>query len=280
MRIGVGLPTSTPGTPPQILLAWAQQADAGPFSSLGVVDRLAYHNLDPLLALAAAGVVTKRIGLATMILIAPLRNPALLAKQAATLDVLSGGRLTLGVAVGARSDDYEVAGLPATGRGPRLSEQLEIMRDTWEEGRIGPRPVQEAGPRLLIGGASGPSLSRMARFAHGYVHAGGPPRTFASAAARVKAAWREAGRPGRPMLWAMAYFALGEGAAEEGAAYLKHYYAFTGAFAEKIAAGNLTSAAAVRDFMRGYEEAGCDELVLFPTVGRLEQLELLTGVIG
>jgi alkanesulfonate monooxygenase SsuD/methylene tetrahydromethanopterin reductase-like flavin-dependent oxidoreductase (luciferase family) len=215
-----------------------------------------------------------------MILIAPLRNPALLAKQAASLDVLSGGRLTLGVAVGARADDYEVAGLPATGRGPRLSEQLETMRDAWEEGRIGPRPVQEAGPRILIGGPSGPSLSRMARFAQGYVHAGGPPRSFASAAARVKAAWREAGRPGRPLLWAMAYFALGEGAADEGAAYLKHYYAFTGAFAEKIAAGNLTSAAAVRDFMRGYEDAGCDELVLFPTVGRLEQLELLSGVIG
>src|SRR5919204_191208 len=96
----------------------AQQADVGPFSSLGVVDRLAYHNLDPLLALAAAGVVAKRIGLATMILIAPLRNPALLAKQAATLDVLCGGRLTLGVAVGARAEDYEVAGLPAAGRGP------------------------------------------------------------------------------------------------------------------------------------------------------------------
>jgi alkanesulfonate monooxygenase SsuD/methylene tetrahydromethanopterin reductase-like flavin-dependent oxidoreductase (luciferase family) len=154
------------------------------------------------------------------------------------------------------------------------------MRDTWEEGRIGPRPVQDAGPRLLVGGASGPSLSRMARFAQGYVHAGGPPRSFASAAARVKAAWREAGRPGRPLLWAMAYFALGNGAAEEGAEYLRHYYAFTGAFAEKIAAGNLTSASATRDFVRGYEDAGCDELVLFPTVSRLEQLERLAGVFG
>src|SRR5919204_288786 len=132
MRIGVGLPTSTPDTSPEILFAWAQQAEAGPFSSLGVIDRLAYHNLDPLLALTAAAGVTNRIGLATMILIAPLRNPALLAKQAATLDVLSGGRLTLGVAVGARADDYEVAGLPATGRGARLSDQLETMRDAWE----------------------------------------------------------------------------------------------------------------------------------------------------
>src|SRR5437870_5309572 len=87
------------------------------------------------------------------------------------------------------------------------------------------------------------------------------------------------GRPGRPSLWGMGYFALGDGTAESGAAYLRHYYAFTGPFAEKIAAGNLTSPGAIVDFIRGYDDAGCDELVLFPTAPALDQIDRLAEVI-
>jgi alkanesulfonate monooxygenase SsuD/methylene tetrahydromethanopterin reductase-like flavin-dependent oxidoreductase (luciferase family) len=119
----------------------------------------------------------------------------------------------------------------------------------------------------------------MARYADGYMHAGGPPRAFAGAAAKALAAWSDLGRPGRPVLWGMGYFALGDGAAETGSAYLRHYYAFAGPFGEKIAAGNLTSPGAIADFIRGYEDAGCDELVLFPTVSNLEQIERLAEVI-
>jgi hypothetical protein len=81
-------------------------------------------------------------------------------------------------------------------------------------------------------------------------------------------------------LWGQGYFALGEGAALPGAAHLRDYYAFTGPFAEKIAASNLTSPQAVVDFVRGYEEAGCDELVLFPAVAALDQLDLLADVLA
>ena len=104
----------------------------------------------------------------------------------------------------------------------------------------------------------------MARYADGYAHGGGPPRAFERAAASARAAWSDLGRPGRPRLWGQGYFALGD--ADAGAAYLRDYYAFTGPFAERIAAGNLTSARAIKDFVRGYAEAGCDELILFPSV--------------
>ena len=90
--------------------------------------------------------------------------------------------------------------------------------------------------------------------------------------------WSDLGRPGRPALWGQAYFALGDEAAGE--AYLLDYYAFTGPFAAKIAAGNLTSARAIRDFVRAYEEAGCDELVLLPTVADPGQLERLAEVLA
>src|SRR5919198_156167 len=102
----------------------------------------------------------------------------------------------------------------------------------------------------------------------GYVHGGGPPRAFARAATQALAAWIDLGRPGRPRLWGQGYFALGD--EERGAEYLRDYYAFTGPFVEKIVAANLTTPGAVRDFVRGYEEEGCDELVLFPTVASLD----------
>jgi alkanesulfonate monooxygenase SsuD/methylene tetrahydromethanopterin reductase-like flavin-dependent oxidoreductase (luciferase family) len=279
MNIGVGLPTSTPGISGELLLDWAKRADAGPFSSLGVVDRVAYQNYEPFTALAAAAAVTRRVGLATMVVIAPLRNTAILAKQAASLDALSGGRLTLGLAVGARGEDYAASGIDSRGRGRRFGEQLEAIRDIWEEGKIGPT-ANAPGPRVLVGGSSGEALARMARYADGYMHGGGPPRAFAGAAAKALAAWSDLGRPGRPILWGMGYFALGDGTAAAAAEYLRHYYAFTGPFAEKIAAGNLTSSGAIADFIRGYEDGGCDELVLFPTVSSVEQIARLAEVIG
>ena len=119
----------------------------------------------------------------------------------------------------------------------------------------------------------------MARYADGYAHNGGPPRAFARAAASALAAWSDLDRPGRPLLWGQGYFALGD-EPTRARAYLRDYYAFTGPFAEKIAAGNLTSARAIRDFVRGYEEAGCDELILFPTVADLDQLERLAEVLA
>jgi alkanesulfonate monooxygenase SsuD/methylene tetrahydromethanopterin reductase-like flavin-dependent oxidoreductase (luciferase family) len=214
-----------------------------------------------------------------MVVIAPLRNTAILAKQAASIHALSSGRFTLGVAVGARGEDYAVSGIDSRGRGRRFGEQLEAIRDIWEEGKIGPTPVT-AGPQLLVGGSSGEALARMARYSDGYMHGGGPARAFAGAAAKALAAWADLGRPGRPILWGMGYFALGDGSAKAGAQYLRQYYAFTGPFAEKIAAGNLTSPGAITDFIRGYEDAGCDELMLFPTSSGIEQVDRLAEVVG
>jgi alkanesulfonate monooxygenase SsuD/methylene tetrahydromethanopterin reductase-like flavin-dependent oxidoreductase (luciferase family) len=278
MRVGIGLPNTSPGLEGRLIVDWARKAEAGPFTSLGVLDRIAYDSIDPFAALAAAAAATSTIGLVTMVVIGPLRSAALLAKQAASIDALSRGRLVLGLSIGARHEDYETLGIDHRTRGNILTEQLVALRDYWEDGRLGPGPGQ--GPTVLVGGASGESFARMARYGDGYVHGGGPPRAFAAAASRARAAWVDLGRPGQPKLWGQGYFALGEVTMEPGAAYLRDYYAFTGPFAEKIAAANLTSPQAVVDFVRGYEEAGCDELVLFPTVPELGQLDLLAEVLA
>jgi len=279
MQVGIGLPNTLPGTDGQILIEWARRAEAGPFSSLGVLDRLAYDSYEPLTALAAAAALTERVRLVTMIVIGPLRSTALLAKVAASVDALSGGRLVLGLAVGARQDDYQVAGVDYRSRGKRFAEQLATLRDAWEAEAMGPKAARPGGPPVLVGGLSDQGFARMARSADGYVHGGGPPRAFARAADKACAAWSDAGRPGRPQLWAQGYFALGNEAAESGANYLRDYYAFTGPFAERIAAGLLTTPQAIAQFLRGYEEAGCDEMILLPTTSDLAQLDQLADVL-
>ena len=144
-----------------------------------------------------------------------------------------------------------------------------------DEARVGP---PRNGIELLAGGGSGPAFTRMARYTDGYAHGGGPPRAFEGAAARARAAWRDLGRPGEPRLWGQGYFALGD--PERGNAYLRDYYAFTGPFAERIVAEHLTSARKLKDFVRGYEETGCDELVLFPSVADVDELERLAEAVA
>jgi alkanesulfonate monooxygenase SsuD/methylene tetrahydromethanopterin reductase-like flavin-dependent oxidoreductase (luciferase family) len=282
MRIGIGLPTSTPPLGARHrgpeLLAWATGAEAGPFASLGVTDRLVYDCTDPMVALAAAAAVTTRLRLVTMVVIGPIRPAAVLAAQAASLDALSGGRVTLGVSLGARRDDYDAAGADWSHRGRQLSDELAALRDIWEGTSVGPRPASPAGPDLLVGGGSGAAFLRAARYADGYVHGGGPPRAFAGAAERARAAWTDAGRPGDPQLWGQSYFSLAD--PDAGAAYLRHYYAFTGPFAERIAAGLLDSPKAIREQVAGYAEAGCDELVLLPATSDPSELARLADAVA
>lgn len=280
MRIGVGLPAGVPGTNGRLIIEWARRAEQGPFSSLAVVDRIVYDSYEPLTTLAAAAAVTQRIRLATTIVIGPLHNTTQLAKTAATIDALSEGRLVLGLAVGARKDDYMAAGLDYTTRGKRLSEQLATLPTVWEGNVIGPQTARSRGPEVLIGGQSDAAFARMVRYADGYIHGGGPPRAFARAADKAFAAWSDAGRPGKPQIWGQGYFALGDDAISAGMRYMRDYYAFTGPFAERIAAGLLTSPQAIAQFLRGYAEAGCDELVLMPTVPDLRQLDQLATILS
>jgi alkanesulfonate monooxygenase SsuD/methylene tetrahydromethanopterin reductase-like flavin-dependent oxidoreductase (luciferase family) len=280
MRVGVGLPGTVPLAAGHLLIQWAALADQGPFSSLGVLDRLVYDSYEPLTMLAAAAAVTRRVLLATTIVIAPLRNTSLLAKTAASIDALSNGRLVLGLAVGARKEDFDAAGVEYRARGRRLADQLTDLRMIWEESRFTPSAARMQGPTLLLGGQGDPGFARMARYTSGYIHGGGPPRAFARAADKARAAWLDAGRPGQPQLWAQGYFAFGdEETVEAGRNYLRDYYAFTGPFAQRIAAGILTTPQAIAQFLRGYEEAGCDELVLFPTLPDLAQLARLAEVL-
>src|SRR3954452_25445847 len=214
MDIAIGLPATIPGVDRNRLLEWARRADAREFSSLGTIDRITYPNFEPLIALTAAAAVTERIRLATTILLAPTRNSAALAKEAATVDVISGGRLTLGIAPGGREDDFAAAGEDFHTRGKRFDQQLGELKRIWNDHEIGPQPVQSGGPEVIIGGGTEVAFRRAAQHGSGWIAGGLPPDAVKEAVAGVKQAWEAAGREGAPRIAALAYFSLGEAAHE------------------------------------------------------------------
>jgi alkanesulfonate monooxygenase SsuD/methylene tetrahydromethanopterin reductase-like flavin-dependent oxidoreductase (luciferase family) len=278
MDVGIGLPATIPGVQRDQLLEWARRAEARGFSSLGTIDRIVYGNYEPLIALAAAAAVTERIRLATTILIAPNRaNAALLAKQASSVDALSEGRLVLGIAVGGREDDYEASEADFHRRGKRLEAMLERMGKVWDgesfgtAGEIGPR----SRPTLIMGGAADAAFRRAAKYADGWIMGGGTPDQFKEGKAKAEAAWKDAGRDGSPRTMALAYYALGDGAEQAADSYLHDYYGFLGEVADMIASSAATDADTVKQYVQGFADAGCDELVLFPCSPDPEQVDLL-----
>lgn len=283
MKIGVGMPATVPGSTPDSLLEWARRADAGPFSSLAVIDRLIYNSFEALVMLSAAAAVTRRIRLMTTVLIAPLRNGGLLAKQAATLDQLSGGRLTLGFGVGRREPEYLVAPASFHDRGRRFDRQLALMRQIWAgetpEGAdrpVGPPPVQTGGPEVLIGGYSDAVPRRAARFGDGYIYgSGADPARARGVFDGVEAAWKAAGRPGKPRFAGGLYVALGGDAPERAAAYVRDYYSFAGPQAEAIARAVRTTPQAIKDTIKAFADIGMDEMLLWPCVPEVTMFDRL-----
>lgn len=281
MDVGIGLPNSVRGVDRRGIVDWAQRAEGAGFSSLGTIDRLAYPSYEPLAALAAAAAVTERIGLVTDILIAPLRtNTALLAKQAATIDHLSGGRLTLGMAVGGREDDFTIGGTDFRGRGRAFDEQLETLTGLWREDAVGPGVAGRERPGLLVGGSNPKSFTRAAQHADGWTMGGGTPDMLAEAAGHVRAAFEAAGRSEAPRLVALCYFALGPDGQDAARASLGDYYAWLGDIADQIVASAVTDADTARGYRDAFAAAGADELIFFPASTDPAQVELLAEALA
>lgn len=288
MEIGTGLPSMIPAARPDQITEWARRAEFHGFSLVATLDRLVYDSYEPLVTLAAAAAVTRRVRLATTILIAPFRgSAALLAKQAASIDRLSGGRLVLGLAVGGRPDDFEAAGAGFHDRGRRFDRMLEEMARVWAgerrgfAGAIGPPP--QAGrrrPTLLIGGASDRAFDRAARFGDGWVAGGGLSPAYADFVAKTRAAWQRLGRRDNPRMLSIGYYALGQGAREHATHYLREYYGFAGPVADRVAQAALTDPGMVRSTMDRMRDSGCDEVILFPCTADPEQVDLLAKAVA
>jgi alkanesulfonate monooxygenase SsuD/methylene tetrahydromethanopterin reductase-like flavin-dependent oxidoreductase (luciferase family) len=284
MRIGIGLPNPLPNTDGATLVEWARRSEQAGFSTLATIDRLVYPSYESLISLAAAAAVTERIGLMTNIVIAPARDGVLLAKEAASVDRLSGGRLTLGVAAGGRRDDFEAVGVKFETRGARFDRQLEVMKKVWRGESLSdtgqpsvPMPGREV--PILIGGSSDKLIERTVKFGIGYTAGGGGPDMMAPIVDKVKRAWGDSGRPGSPRFVALSYFALGPNAKEGSSRYLNDYYGWLGEWADRIADSAPTTPEALKALAASFEDLGVDELVMDPTIGEPDQIDRLADAL-
>jgi alkanesulfonate monooxygenase SsuD/methylene tetrahydromethanopterin reductase-like flavin-dependent oxidoreductase (luciferase family) len=275
MDVGIGLPSTIPGAGGERTLEWARRAEARGFSALGTIDRIVYPSQEPLIALAAAAGATERIRLMTAILLAPTRpNGAVLAKQAATLDLLSGGRLVLGVAVGRREDDFTAAGADFRARGRVLDEMLELWDGIWSGDEIGPH----GRPSVLLGGWADAAFTRAARHADGWTGGNCTLEELADGTGRLRAAWEAAGRDGAPRIVVQPYYALGDGAERAVDHTLRDYYG-DNEYTDGIVARAATDAETVRENVKAFAAAGCDELIFFPCDPDPEQVDLLADAL-
>lgn len=280
MDVGVGLPSMLPGTAREDVISWATTTEEAGFSTVAVLDRLVYDSWEPLVTLAVAAAVTRRVGLLSSVLLAPYRTDrAVLAKQAATVQVASGGRLTLGMAVGLRPDDYAATGADFGTRGRRLDALADELTALWAGSgplRIGPH----AAPALAFGGQSEAAVRRAGRRGGTWIAGGGGPDRFARSLAWARGIWADQAAA-EPRTAALCYFALGDDAEHLARGYLGPYYAAAGPrFADTVIAAVPCGVDALRATVRQYRAAGCDELLLFPCSRRPDQLEALVDAVG
>ncbi len=281
MDVGIGLPNAVRGVDRSGIVDWARRADDAGFASLGTIDRMAYPNYESLISLAAAAAVTERIRLVTDILIAPLRtNTALLAKQAATIDNLSEGRLTLGLAVGGREDDFEASGADFKGRGKTFDRQLAELNEVWAGDTVGPDAANGKRPGVLIGGSADVAYRRAAEHADGWTMGGGTPDMLKEALGKLGDAWSSAGRDGAPRSMALFYFALGDDAEQVVEKNIGDYYSFLGDYAKQIVDSAATDADTLKGYLSAFEEAGADDVICFPASSDPAQVEALAEAVG
>jgi alkanesulfonate monooxygenase SsuD/methylene tetrahydromethanopterin reductase-like flavin-dependent oxidoreductase (luciferase family) len=288
MKLGIGLPnTLAYETDRRLMLDWARLADDAGFELLGTIDKPNFDSWDPLTTIAGVAGVTERIRLATTILQLPNRNEVLVAKQAAVIDRLSAGRLVLGVAQGARPDDYEIFGAEFEGRAERLEAQAARIREIWAEARasdedhgvLGPAPVQEPGPPIWIGGLSEPARARAVRVGDGYIFGTAGPEFMAQLTPWFRAQAAEAGKTDFTVA-GLAYVAVGDDPAkalDEAAHHVLRYYGQLWTEPENMIHHGPPEV--IAEAVQAYAAADIDELILFPEIPRLDQVERLAEAV-
>jgi probable F420-dependent oxidoreductase len=275
VRLGICLPHYGRPIEPSRLVQLAARAEEAGLDSVWVTDHvivprdasLIYRSdmLDPLAVLPWLAGVTERIALGTSVIVLPYRSPLPVAKLLASVDVLSGGRLIVGVAVGWVEGEFEALGVPFRERGRRTDEAIELFRAVWTQEypeiktathrlsgvKASPMPLQKPRPPILVGGASDAAMRRAARLGDGWHASGMTPAAFRAGAMAVANHWKDQGREGGPQL-SLRIPMLIEGvhrpAVDESLLGARH-----------VLRGSL---ATIARELRQYQSAGCDHVAL------------------
>jgi alkanesulfonate monooxygenase SsuD/methylene tetrahydromethanopterin reductase-like flavin-dependent oxidoreductase (luciferase family) len=286
------MPVMEPDLDAGVLESWARAVDEGPFSSLCWGERIAFGNPDSLTLLGALSAWTRRVRLVTTVIVPQLHDPVMLAKGLASGDLLSGGRLTVGIGVGGRQEDYRAVGAdPSTQTIRGLAERVAVMKRVWAGEKItdsvlpvGPPPVQPGGPPLLVGSTGSKTIRSAAAWADGLA---GTTLDLDVAKQNelfdvARRAWAQAGKP-KPQLATSFWFAFGprDDARAQMHRHLRRYMNWIPAeYVDAMApttgwAGSEDELAAV---LSGFAEIGADEVQLIPTSSDLGQLQRAADV--
>ncbi|HEY9315138.1 LLM class flavin-dependent oxidoreductase [Williamsia sp.] len=287
------MPVMEPDLDAAVLRTWARKIDEGPFSSLCWGERIAFDNPDSLTLLGAMTAWTERVRLVTTVIVPQLHDPVMLAKALATGDVLCSGRLTVGVGVGGRHEDYRSVGAdPKTQTMRQMADRVGVMQRVWAGERqtdsvlpVGPAPVQDGGPPLLVGTTGPKTLRSAAAWADGLAGISldldvGKQRELFDVATT---AWSEAGKK-PPHLATSFWFALGdpEPARAQIHQHLRRYMNWIPAdFVDAIApttgwSGSEDELAAV---LGEFAAIGTDEVHLIPTSSDTGQLDRVSEIV-
>jgi alkanesulfonate monooxygenase SsuD/methylene tetrahydromethanopterin reductase-like flavin-dependent oxidoreductase (luciferase family) len=285
MKLGIGLPnTLVPDVNRGIFLDWARVADQAGFHSFGTIDRPSGDFWEPLAVLAAAATVTERVRLGTTILQLPNRNEVLVAKQAAVIDRLSGGRLDLGLGIGWDQNDYKVLGARWTNRGKKFERQIRKIRRVWRGAKkataeafaIGPAPMQKPLPPIWIGGNTPRAIARAVEMGDAFLFGAAGPQRMIEATPQLRAQAEQAGKK-KYLIGGLAYVAIGDDVdatlAIAGRSYKRYYGEMSDAdLAQRIHAGPVD---VVAQAIKEYEPAGLDVLWIFPEIADVKQVEAI-----
>ena len=288
------MPVMEPDLDATVLRRWAQTIDSGPFSSLCWGERIAFGNPESLTLLGALAAWTERVPLITTVVVPQLHDPVLLAKSLATGDMLCGGRLTVGIGVGGRHEDYLAVGAdPSTQTMREMAQRVDVMKRVWAQEKItesvvpvGPPTIHEGGPRLLVGTIGPKTLRSAAPWADGLAGI-----TLDLDVAKQnelfevgRTAWAQAGKPA-PHLATSFWFALGSPADSRAQIHrhLRHYMNWIpGEFVDAMApstgfAGTEDQLAAL---LGEFAAIGTSEIHLIPTSSDLDQLRRVADVVA
>lgn len=288
------MPVMEPDLDATLLRDWARAVDDGPYSSLSWGERIAFTNPDSLTLLGALSAWTERVRLVTTVIVPQLHDPVMLAKALATADVLCAGRLTVGLGVGGRAEDYRAVGAdPGTQTMAAMADAVAVMRRVWAGEKttesvlpVGPAPTQSGGPPLVVGTTGPRTLRSAASWAEGLAGI-----TLDLDVAKqnelfdvARDAWRAAGR-GKPYLATSFWFALGdrEAARDQVRRHLLRYMNWIPAgYVESIAphTGWAGTEDELAEVLRGFAAVGTDEVHLIPTSSDLGQLRAVSEVIA
>lgn len=294
MRIGMTIPFMEPGWSRDSMRQWAQEIDRGPWASVAMGERITFVNPEFMTSLAATAAWTERVELISTINVLTMHNPVLMAKQFATLDVISNGRLTVGVGTGGRREDYESIGADWNNhRMAKLEENAQIMRRVWAGDKtvlpkalriVEPLPVQPGGPQILVGAIGPKSIEAAARYADGL-------SGFSMLATlddikqsfdQFNQAWKQAGRAGKPRLIASFWYGIDSKGKEMLEAHLTRYMNFMPKDVSSYlipVSGFRGSMSAMKDFIDEIRKLGADDVILAPTNTNLDEIKQLAGVL-